>query len=230
MFRKYMFSLIIFVIGVECMPLFGSTKNEEAGNMITLPEPNLSSNTSIEKAINSRRSIRSYKDIPLKLEEISQILWAAQGITDPQGLRSAPSAGALYPVEIYLLAGNVESLANGIYKYNPHKHSLALIEKGDKREKLCEAALNQSFLESAPALVIISAIYERTTIKYGDRGIRYVHLEAGHISQNIYLQAVSLDIGTVAVGAFQDEKVKNVLGSSKNEQPLYIMPIGKILE
>lgn len=226
MFRKYGFYLIVFIIGAECMSLLGSTINEETKNVITLPKPKLSSSTSVEEAINSRRSIRSYKDVPLKLEEISQILWAAQGITDPQGLRSAPSAGALYPIEIYLIAGNIKDLASGIYKYSPHQHSLILIEKGDKGRELCKAALHQSCIESAPALVIISAIYERTTVKYGDRGIRYVHLEAGHISQNIYLQAVSLDIGTVAVGAFQDEKVKNVLRLSENEQPLYIMPVG----
>jgi len=201
----------------------------EGLEIIKLPKPRLSSTVSVEEALLKRRSIRNFKKEPLTLSEVSQLLWSAQGITEESmGLRTAPSAGALYPIEIYIVVGNVINLPPGIYKYTPKNHELVLIMKGDKRKELAISALGQKWIEEGAIVIVISAVYERTTSKYGERGIRYVHMEAGHVSQNIYLQAVALNLGTVAVGAFYDEEVKKVINMQKNENPLYLMPVGRI--
>lgn len=216
--------LTIFLIILVLLSLV-----EGESKIIKLPEPRYKSNISIEEALLKRRSIRSYKDEPLSISEISQILWAAQGITDKRvGFRTAPSAGALYPLEIYLVVGKVKDLEPGVYKYRPENHEIILTLKGDKRNDLYISALRQEWIRNAPVVIAISAIFERTTIKYGERGIRYVYMEAGHCSQNIYLQCVSLNLGTVTVGAFYDDNVKRVLNLQKNESPLYLMPIGRI--
>ncbi len=194
---------------------------------IKLPEPGHDSPTSIEQALLKRRSVRDYKDEPLTLAELSQLLWAAQGITDRRGFRAAPSAGALYPLEVYVVAGNVSNLPSGIYKYKPHEHELEKILEGDKRAKLCIAALGQSSVKDGAIAIVFSAVYERTTQKYGERGIRYVHMEVGHAAQNVYLQAVSLNLGTVVIGAFQDDAVRMIINMPDEENPLYIMPIGR---
>ena len=183
--------------------------------------------TSVEQALLERRSVRSYTGEPLTLAEISQLLWAAQGITNDRGGRTAPSAGALYPLEIYLLAGDVTDLPAGIYHFIPNEHSLKLVVEGDRRQALYEAALSQGSVKDAAAVIVITAIYERTTGKYGERGIQYVHMEVGTVAQNIYLQAVSLDLGTVFIGAFHDGQVRNVLLLAEDEVPLGIMPVGR---
>lgn len=202
---------------------------EGENKIIKLPEPRYKSNVSIEEALLKRRSIRSYKDEALSISEVSQILWSAQGITDKRtGFRTTPSAGALYPLEIYLVVGKVKDLEPGVYKYKPETHEIALILKGDKRNDLYISALRQEWVRNAGIIVVICAVFERTTIKYGDRGVRYVYMEAGHCAQNIYLQCVSLNLGTVSVGAFHDDEVKRALNLQKNESPLYLMPIGKI--
>ena len=175
-----------------------------------------------------RRSVRTYLNKPLTLTEVSQLLWAAQGINRGREFRTAPSAGALYPLEVYLVAGNVDGLAEGVYKYRPHQHELLKIIHDDKRRELAAAALGQRYVQDGAAVIVIAAVYERTTQKYGQRGIRYVHIEVGHAAQNIYLQAVSLNIGTVFVGAFDDDEVKRVLNLPDEEHPLSIMPVGKI--
>jgi len=194
---------------------------------ISLPEPRLDSECSIEQALLKRRSYRSYADTPLNVAEISQLLWAAQGVTDRRGFRTAPSAGALYPLETYVVVGKVDGLAAGVYKYQPVQHRLKEISAGDRRTELAAAALSQSSISKSPASIVITAVYERTTAKYRERGIRYVHMEAGHAAQNIYLQTVSLNIATVVIGAFHDQRVQGVLNLLKYEEPLYIMPIGK---
>lgn len=194
---------------------------------INLPEPRYDSNVSIEEALLKRRSVREYTDEPLTLQQVSQLLWATQGITDPRGYRTAPSAGGLYPLEVYVVVGNVENLGEGVYKYKPHEHELVKVLDGDKREELTTAALGQTWVKEGTINIVITAVYERTTVKYGDRGIRYVHMEAGHAAQNLCLQATAMDLGTVTVGAFYDEQVKEVLNLLENEQPLYIIPIGK---
>ena len=194
---------------------------------IKLPKPKYDSNTSVEKALRERRSIRKYKDEALTLAEVSQLLWAAQGITDPRGLRTAPSAGALYPLEVYVVIGNVEGLTKGVYKYKPHGHELVKVRSGDVRDELSVAALGQPWVKEGSIVIVFSAVYERTTQKYGNRGIRYVHIEVGHAAQNVYLQAVSLNLGTVVVGAFRDDEVRKILNVLDEEHPLCIMPVGK---
>ncbi len=195
---------------------------------VKLPAPKLDGDVSVESAIHGRRSIRDFRNIPLSLQQISQLLWAAQGITEPQeGLRAAPSAGAMYPLVTYLVAGSVTDLTPGLYQYQPRKHTLILQHEEDLRADLARAALGQPFIKQAPVSIILSAVFERTTSRYGDRGIRYVHMDAGHAGENIYLQCVALGLGTVVVGAFRDEQLLQVLGLSGEEQPLYIMPIGR---
>jgi SagB-type dehydrogenase family enzyme len=195
--------------------------------IIKLPEPIKDSATSIEEALLNRRSVRSYKDSPLTLSEVSQLLWAAQGVTSARGLRTAPSAGALYPLEVYVVSGNVDGLPDGVYQYRPDKHEIALVVRGDKRGELCRAALGQTSVRNAAAVIVFSAVYERTGMKYGDRGIQYVHMETGHAAQNVFLQAVPLELGTVVIGAFYDGAVREVLKMPDGEQPLYIMPVGR---
>ena len=207
----------------------GTTMKKTNYEIIQLPEPKYKSNTSIEEALLKRRSVRDYKPEPLSIAEVSQILWAAQGITDDiDRLRTAPSAGALYPLEIYLVAANVKDLSAGIYKYNPQSHSIKKILEGDKRTEISNASLRQESIESSSALVVISAIYERTSVKYGKRTERYVNMEVGHVGQNIYLKAVSLGLGTVMIGAFEDDKLKKALGLPSDEFPLAVYPLGKI--
>jgi SagB-type dehydrogenase family enzyme len=198
-----------------------------SGELITLPQPVLDSKTSIEAALQERRSIRDYTPESLSISEISQLLWAAQGITRLGGYRTAPSAGALYPLEVYLVNGQVDDLAAGIYRYSPEDHGLHLVLTGDFREDLSAAALGQDAIRNAPAVIVITGVFERTTVKYGNRGIQYVHMEVGSAAENVYLQAESLGLGTVFIGAFHDDRVSQLLNLDGQEQPLCIMPVGK---
>ncbi len=191
-----------------------------------LPAPRHKGLFSLEQVILLRRSVREFTNQPLNLSELSQLLWSAQGITHPSGFRASPSAGALYPLEIYVLIGNVSRLGLGMYKYVPSKHSLLKISSEDIRLKLQKAAYDQESLSHASIVLVLSANYRRTTGRYGQRGIRYVHMEAGHVAQNVYLQAEALQLGTVVLGSFNDEQVKDVL-HLKDEEPLYLMPVGK---
>lgn len=193
-----------------------------------LPAPQFDGDLSVERVLRGRRSVRDYTHGPLTLAEVSQLLWAAQGVTHRSGLRTAPSAGALYPLEVYLVAAKVLGLSPGIYRYDPHTHGLSMVMGGDKRLPLSTAALEQTFIREAAIALVFCAVYRRTTVKYGERGLRYVHMEIGHAAQNVYLQAVSLHLGTVMVGAFQDERVRKVIGAANDEEPLCIMPIGRL--
>lgn len=194
---------------------------------ISLPAPSYDGATSVEKALYQRRSVREYQDEPLTLLQVSQLLWAAQGITHPNGYRTAPSAGALYPLEVYLLASDIEELSSGIYRYLPQEHALILTTPGDHRRAVYDAALDQEMILDAPASILISAVYERTTVKYRSRGEQYVHMEVGCVAQNIYLQAESLKLGTVLIGAFHDDEVKAGFNLPSQEQPLAILTVGK---
>ncbi len=198
-----------------------------AETVIELPKPRQKSNISLEESLKERRSVREFSEQALTLNEVSQLLWAAQGITEPAGGRTAPSAGALYPLKIYLVAGVVKDLSAGVYRYETFKHQLIKIKEGDRRIPLSEAAIGQPWLKKAAVNFVITAVYEITTRKYGERGIRYVHIETGHIAQNLLLQAVALGLGAVPVGAFYDNEVKKVLDLKENEQPLYIIPVGR---
>lgn len=233
--------LILLIVSLATVGVLGlwsiSRKEPEAPevskflneNMISLPEPKLKSDVSLEEAIVKRRSQREFLDKPLSLEELSQLLWVAQGITDPQsGFRAAPSAGALYPLEIYVVVSKsgVENLDMGAYHYIPDGHKLELHVKEDVKEELFAASLSQEAVLQAPLSLVITADYERTTVKYGDRGTRYVWLEAGHAAQNIYLEATALGLGTVVLGAFDEEGVTRVLQLPLDNKPLYVMPVG----
>ena len=202
----------------------------EGGKMSTLqkevkiPSPVLKGRVSLEETLAKRRSRREYKEKALTLQEVAQLLWAAEGMTADWGGRTTPSAGATFPLEVYLVAGNVENLAAGLYHYQPSSHSLVKVLEGDLRKGLARAALGQRMVAEAPVTIVIAAVYQRTTGRYGDRGIRYVHMEVGHCGQNVYLQAEAMGMGTVAIGAFSDRMVKDVL--KIKEEPLYLMPVG----
>jgi len=199
-------------------------------NQIYLPPPSQKGDISLEEAITRRRSIRDFTPKLISQLQLSQILWAAQGITNTPGkYRSVPSAGATYPLEIFVVCGQscIEEIGDGIYHYNINNHSLTLHHKGDIRLELARAALNQEFIYQAPIDIIICALYQRTLLGYGSRGERYVLMEVGHAGQNIYLQATALGLATVAIGAFNDEQVRKVLRLDKQYKPLYIMPVGK---
>jgi SagB-type dehydrogenase family enzyme len=193
---------------------------------LRLPAPRLKSNNSLEESLHQRRSVREFSPAPLSLEEVSQLLWSAQGITSDDGGRTAPSAGGLYPLEIYLFAGKVVDLVPAIYKYSPSGHEIALINNQDLREALSQAALGQSPVKNGAIDIVFTAFFARTTPRYGDRGIRYVHMEAGHAAQNVCLQAAALDLAAVTIGAFEDTQVVSLLGLPEEETPLYIIPVG----
>jgi len=199
-----------------------------AQDVIQLPEPVHDGSVSVEYALLNRRSVRHYRDEPLSLSDISQLLWAAQGITAASGLRTAPSAGALFPLEVYIVAGNITHLPPGIYKFNNRDRTIFQNVKEDKRSALCQAALNQKSIARAPAVLLICAVYERVTRTYGRRGVPYTLMEIGHAAQNVCLQAVAMGMGTVVIGAFRDEEIKMIANLAKDEQPVYIIPVGKI--
>ena len=196
---------------------------------IMLPAPLYKGKVSVEEAISSRRTIRSFESTPLTLSQLSQLLWAAQGITDKRrGFRSAPSAGALYPLDVYVVSGEngVEGLSEGVYRFLPHDHALRTIADGDKRNNVADAALGQNWLARAPVVFIITAEYRRTAVKYGKRGVRYAHIEVGHTGQNIFLQAGALGLGAGIVGAFDDRSLAKVIEVPNEHEPLLIMPVG----
>lgn len=202
-------------------------QNQVQSRVIELPTPQLDGQISLEAVLQRRRSIRSFQERPVSLASVSQLLWAAQGVTHRSGLRTAPSAGALYPLEIYVVAGNVEGLAAGIYHYRPRKHVLVKITAGDHRQALCRDALGQQAIASAPLSFVIAGIPGRTTGKYGDRGVRYMFMEGGHAAQNLCLQAVALELGSVVIGAFSEQKVGNRLQLGMEGGPFSIIPVGR---
>lgn len=194
--------------------------------MVRLPEPQQDGAVSLEAALAQRRSVRSYKDKTLSLAQVARLLWAAQGQTHPSGFRTAPSAGATYPLELYVAAGDVEGLEPGVYRYRPKDHTLILLRAGDVRRAVARASFGQDWAADAAALFIIAADFKRTTGRYGDRGEGYVFMEAGCASQNIALEAVALGLGSVIVGAFDDAGVKAAAGLPEKERPLLYMPVG----
>ena len=199
----------------------------KAQEIIDLPDFTAEGNMTVEQALKKRQSTRSFTSETLDLEKAAQLLWAAQGVNRPQkNYRTAPSAGALFPLEVLLAAGKIDGLEPGVYRYLPLEHGLSRIKTGDVRRDLYNQALRQSSVLNAPAVIVISGIYERTTGRYGDRGRQYVHMEVGHAGQNIHLQAEALNLGTVVIGAFDDRGVQQVLDLEQNEIPMYLMPVG----
>lgn len=229
-------SITAYIYGKPQLERLISKNNSEGGvtvfgDKVKMPPPKLKGEMSVEEAIARRRSRRDYIDDPLKLEELSNLLWAAQGITEPVNkLRAAPSAGATYPLEVYVVIrkGGVEELSEGVYHYNPFEHILEKHIEGDLSVELSSAAVSQQWVRDAALNIILTAINERTTERYGQRGIRYIHMEIGHVGENIYLQAESLGLGAVVIGAFYDDWVQQLLSLPENENPLYIIPVGKL--
>lgn len=195
-------------------------ENIVAGKIIDLPKAAVKSRMPLEETLAKRHSVRQFTAKPLSITEISQLLWAGQGKTREWGGRTAPSAGALYPLEIYVV------LKEGVFQYRPEGHELLTIDAGDIRGPLAASALNQGCVGTAPAVFVIAAVYERTAVKYRDRARRYVHIEAGHAAQNMMLESVALGLGSVPVGAFHDDAVREVLKLPADQVPLLLIPIG----
>jgi len=189
--------------------------------ILQLPLPERKRRMSLEEALAARRSVREFRREPITDRELSQLLWAAQGITTPEGLRTAPSAGALYPLDVWV------ATASGFYHYEPHKHRLTRHLERDLRPDIHRAALMQEAILQAPVVFVIAAVYERMAEKYGEqRTPRYVHMEAGHFAQNLLLEAVALGLGGVLIGAFNDREVERVLSLPADQKPLYLIPVG----
>jgi SagB-type dehydrogenase family enzyme len=236
--REILKKITNYLVAIFLMPFFsikkamaqkedGTTRGKE--RQMNLPKPILKGDVSVEEAIKHRRTIRSYLSKPLTLEQFSQIFWAAQGITGDRGYkRSAPSGGALYPMDIYGIVGDngVKGLKAGIYHYDPHQHAASLITEGDLRKDVAKAALSQMWTARAPLNLVITSEYSRITSKYGTRGERYAMIEAGHIGQNIFLQAEALGLRAGIVGAFHDKDVNRVMKINRAHESLLIMPVG----
>lgn len=205
-----------------------SYKTYPDASRIALPEPGGFEGMTIEQGLEARRSVRDYGREPLSLEALSGLLHAAQGITEERlAFRAAPSAGALYPVELYLVVHNVTGLAAGVYHYAIRAHELERLEEGDFRSEVTQAGLFQGFLGQAAVCFILSAIFQRSRWKYRERAYRYVLLEAGHIGQNLYLAAASMGLGACAVGAFYDDQLNRLLGlEGEEEAVLYVISVG----
>lgn len=213
--KKHIATLIIS--SLFCINLVEAKMNQ----IITLPKPILDKSISVDEAITHRRSIRQFSSKPLTLAQIAKLLWAAQGITDTkQDFRAAPSAGALYPLELYLLNNA------GVWHYLVKQHALELLSTKDLRTELPAAAYGQNFIAKAPIVIVITAIYARETVKYGERGIRFSNMEAGHAAENIELEAINLGLVSIPVGGFKDEAVHQLLNLPKDAMPLYLIPIG----
>jgi len=207
--------------------------------MIQLPAVRHDGPVSVEKAIQGRRSIRSFPGDPISLEALAQVLWAGQGVTVPMdeapegfgwkwmgGYRTAPSAGALYPLELYVVVGAAEGLEAGLYRYVPTAHALELIQEGDLRNEVWDVALRQTAIQEAPVTLVFAAVVARTEAKYGERAERYVNMEVGAAAENVYLQCGALDLGTVFMGAFRDDAVKELLGLPQDQRVFGVMPLG----
>lgn len=230
---------LLFMVGSRILTPANSTNavvfenqsevlHKQTEGMIKLPGVTTDGQMSLEKAMSLRRSIRTYADEPLSLGDLSQLLWSAQGITNERGFRTAPSAGATFPLEIFVVVNRVEGLSKGIYHYLPFDHELALVRTDDVLEPLFRACLSQSMILEAGATLVFAAVFERTTARYGSRGERYVYNEIGHASQNVHLQAAALDLGTVVIGAYRDDEVEDILQLGDQYRVLYLMPVGKM--
>ena len=185
-----------------------------------LPQPRNGAPVSLERALAARRSHREFTPQQLTELEISQLLWAAQGITASRGGRTAPSAGGLYPLELYLLT------ADGYLHYVPAGHRIEVLADEDVRAQAAAAALHQTAVGAAAVTIVITAVYARSVKKYGARGRRYVELEAGHVAQNVLLQAVALGLVAVPIGSFDDQRLARALRLPSDRTPLYIVAVG----
>ena len=219
--------VVALVFGATLAPRLGLA---QAGpdSVVALPTPVLEGTVALERALSQRRSTRQLPPDTLTISQVGQLLWAAQGMNRPGRGRTAPSAGATYPLDAYLVAGAVAELPAGIYRYRPARHDLVRVDTGDRRAALAEAALRQTWIASVPAVLVLVADYSRTTSRYGDRGFRFTHIEAGAAAQNVYLQCVTLGLGTTFVGAFDDARAGVVLSLGTDRTALGLLPVGKL--
>ena len=222
--KSYMRFLIIFI---SIHTLMVRVVLAGSDQLIPLPEPRTIGVMSIEGVLNIRRSVRSFSDEAVALGDIAQLLWAGQGITSPEKFRTAPSAGGLYPLSLYVVAGNVAGLPAGVYKYLPHDHALLEIATGDVRNALCDAAMHQKWVRKAVVSLVIGGSYKRLSGRYGSRSPRYTHIESGCVAENILLQATALDLCSVLVGAFEDIELRSIIQMPREELPFAIIGIGK---
>ena len=219
--------IIALALLAALVPAARGGSEEAPMPIIELPPPRVEGNLPIEAALERRRSVRDFTAQPLTLTQLGQLLWAAQGITGRRWpMRTAPSAGGLYPLEVIVVAGQIDGLEAGIYRYRPSGHGLAHLKDGDHRRALARAALGQGWIAQAPVTLVITGVVARTAAKYGRRAERYMFMEAGHAAQNVYLQAQSEGLGTTAVGAFKDSAVQALMAMSSDEAPLYLLPVG----
>jgi len=188
--------------------------------IIALPKPNRTGTVPLESTISTRRSHRNFLKRSLTLQQVGQLAWAAQGLETPGGYRTTPSAGATYPLELFVVN------RDGLFRYLPVEHSLEKVSDKDLRAGLAGAACGQNFIEAAPVTLVFAAQFTRTTARYGERGVRYVYMEAGHAAENVQLQAQALNLGSVAVGAFDDASVRKVLSLPRNLDPVYMVVVG----
>ena len=215
---------IIMAMGILLFPASGS----QGAETIKLPPPVKQGGMSLAAALTVRRTVRRFASRPLDLAQISQLLWSADGRSDPRGLRTAPSAGATYPLDLYLVVGErgVKDLPAGVYHYRVEAHALAPVAPGDARGAVARASLHQSWMIQAPVMVVITGEYRRCIARYGERGVRYTHMEAGNVSQNLFLAAEALGLGAGIVGAFEDKALAQVMKLPPAHEPLLVMPVG----
>jgi SagB-type dehydrogenase family enzyme len=199
----------------------------DMGDVIKLPPAKLKGKISVEEALHARRSTREYSATALKLEDVAQLLWAAQGITAAKGLRTAPSPIAVYLVQAYLVAGNVDGLKPGVYSYKPQDHSLELVKGGALESQL--AGLGQQVFGAAPALVVIASVDDKASKTFGDFAVRASSLEIGHVAENVALQATAMGLGLVTASGFDNGKARDILGLPASETPVYLIPVGRIV-
>ena len=217
----------VLALAMTMAPIATAAPARDKAEMVVLPAGRTDRPFPLEKALSERRSVREFSAAGLRLAELAQLLWATQGATAGGAHRTAPSAGALYPLEVIVAAARVERLAAGVYRYDPSAHRLVRIAGEDRSAGLARAAYGQAWLREAPAILVITGVKPRTTGKYGERGLRYVFMEAGHAAQNALLQAVALGLGATVVGAFHDGEVQALLGLDAGESPLYLIPVGR---
>ena len=215
---------LVMVLGITLLQPSGG----QAAEAIKLPPPVMTGGMPLVEALKVRRTVRRFASRPLDLGQISQLLWGADGTTDPRGLRTSPSAGATYPLDLYLVVGErgVADLAAGVYHYEVAAQALTPVAPGDLRGAVARASLHQSWMTQAPVMVVITGEYRRCTGRYGERGVRYTHMEAGNVSQNLFLAAEALGLGAGIVGAFEDKALAQAAKLPPAHEPLLVMPVG----
>ncbi len=224
-----MFARALLIPLVLLLPLGAAAAPQApaAAASIALPKPDLAGKMTLEKALGTRRSVREYAPGALTLREVSQLLWAAHGITGPNGKRTTPSARAVYPLQVWLVANDVTGLAKGIYRYEPEGHALATVSAGDHCAAIAAAASGQKSVESAPVVVAIVGDSVLAAEKFHGRTMAWLGMEAGFVVQNVYLETTALGLGTVMVGGFQDAPARVALGLPEKLVPLGFLPVGR---